>query len=498
MKRMTTCLTLAALVALGVARIGAQAPARGTTAKPPEPPKPPRAMAPLDLVGTWVAVISEDWRWRMVTPPKGDLESVPLNDAGKKLANTWTYQAKPDAETACKPFGAGGIMRIPGRLRFSWADDSTLKLEFDAGTQTRLLKFPPTATTPASAPATAPVKATSAPAAPSWQGTAVATWEYAGASNVDRNGIPTTQGRGSLIGGGGGGGGRGGGGAIDPSRGGSLKVVTNNLKAGYLRKNGAPYSASATITEYYDRLKYPNGDSWLIVRTVVRTHLPHHAVHHQHELQARGERLEVQAVTVRHRPAGRARRGRLLVGPHPSLTRSTARGRAAGPMWSRPARRHQAGTVVSKGRLEAFSDGVIAIIITIMVLELKVPPRQHVVRFGPLVPIFISYVLSFVLIAIYWNNHHHLLQGDQAGEWRGALEQCAPAVLVVADSRHHGVDGRERLRSQYSGALRHRPHPVRAGLHDSRALPAARAPGRTRPLARAIGRDFKGWVSVAL
>jgi len=277
MKRMTTSLTLAALLALGVSRIGAQAPAPATakpqapaapaTAKPPEPPKPPRAMAPLDLVGTWVGVVSEDWRWRMVTPPKGDLESVPLNDAGRKLANTWTYEPKPDAENACKPFGAGGIMRMPGRVRFSWADDSTLKLEFDAGTQTRLLKFAATGATTGSAPAKA-----SAPSAPSWQGTAVATWEYAGASNVDRNGIPTTQGRGSLIGGGGGGGGGGrgrGAAAVDPSRGGSLKVVTTNLKAGYLRKNGAPYSASAVVTEYFDRLKYPNGDVWLIVRTVV-------------------------------------------------------------------------------------------------------------------------------------------------------------------------------------------------------------------------------------
>ncbi len=258
MKRITTSLTLAVLVALGVSRMGAQAPAP-TTAKPPEPPKPPRAMAPLDLVGTWVSVVSEEWRWRMVTPAKGDLESVPLNDAGRKLANTWTYQSKPDAETACKPFGAGSIMRMPGRLRFSWADDSTLKLEFDAGTQTRLLKFAPTG--PATVARTTPAKAT-APSAPSWQGTAVATWEYAGATNVDRNGIPTAQGRGSLIGGAGRG-------AVDPSRGGSLKVVTTNLKAGYLRKNGAPYSAAAVITEYFDRLKYPNGDTWLNVRTVV-------------------------------------------------------------------------------------------------------------------------------------------------------------------------------------------------------------------------------------
>ena len=263
-KRAAPIVVSAAALALAVGALQHASVAVQAQGGPPALPAAQVAAA-ADLTGNWVSVVSEDWRWRMVTPAKGDLESVPLNDAGKKLGNSWTYQAKPDAETACKPFGAGGIMRMPGRLRFSWADDSTLKLEFDAGTQTRLLKFAPPAA-PGAAPATKP---SAAPSAPSWQGTAVATWEYAGASNVDRNGIPTTQGRGSLIGGGGGGGGRGGGGAIDPSRGGSLKVVTNNLKAGYLRKNGAPYSASATITEYYDRLKYPNGDSWLIVRTVV-------------------------------------------------------------------------------------------------------------------------------------------------------------------------------------------------------------------------------------
>lgn len=63
-----------------------------------------------------------------------------------------------------------------------------------------------------------------------------------------------------------------------------------------------------------------------------------------------------------------------------------------------------------KGRLEAFSDGVIAIIITIMVLELKVPHEATLEALRPLCPIFISYILSFVYVGIYWNNHHHLLQ----------------------------------------------------------------------------------------
>jgi uncharacterized membrane protein len=65
---------------------------------------------------------------------------------------------------------------------------------------------------------------------------------------------------------------------------------------------------------------------------------------------------------------------------------------------------------MTKGRLEAFSDGVIAIIITIMVLELKVPHSGELEALRPLIPVFLSYLLSFVFVAIYWNNHHHLLQ----------------------------------------------------------------------------------------
>jgi uncharacterized membrane protein len=66
-----------------------------------------------------------------------------------------------------------------------------------------------------------------------------------------------------------------------------------------------------------------------------------------------------------------------------------------------------------KGRLEAFSDGVVAILITIMVLELKVPNGATLEALAPMCPVFVSYVLSFVFIAIYWNNHHHLLQATQ-------------------------------------------------------------------------------------
>ena len=73
---------------------------------------------------------------------------------------------------------------------------------------------------------------------------------------------------------------------------------------------------------------------------------------------------------------------------------------------------------MSKGRLEAFSDGVIAILITIMVLELHRPEGTSLAALQPLVPVFISYVISFVYLAIYWNNHHHLLQATRVIDGR--------------------------------------------------------------------------------
>ena len=96
---------------------------------------------------------------------------------------------------------------------------------------------------------------------------------------------------------------------------------------------------------------------------------------------------------------------------------------------------------MSKGRLEAFSDGVIAIIITIMVLELKVPHDATWKALAPVAPVFLSYVLSFVFLGIYWSNHHHLLQAVQHVNGGSTVGEPAPAVLVVADSVCHGLDG---------------------------------------------------------
>jgi len=125
-------------------------------------PSGARAEAPVDLTGYWVAVVSEDWRHRMATARKGDYESVPLNAEGRRAADSWDLAADAAADMQCRAFGIGGIMRQPGRLHISWEDDDTLRIDFDAGTQTRLLHFD---------------TAMPAAAAPTWQGHSVAEWE---------------------------------------------------------------------------------------------------------------------------------------------------------------------------------------------------------------------------------------------------------------------------------------------------------------------------------
>ena len=201
----------------------------------------PQAAAPIDLTGWWVSIVTEDWRWRMMTPAKGDYSSLPISTEGRRVADAWD-PAKDEREgNACRSYGAAAIMRVPGRVHIIWQGDSTLKIETDAGTQTRLLRF---SDAPPSGEA-------------SWQGYSTATWEIAGAGN--RGGGP-----------GGPGGGRGGGGAPPAGpRFGSLKVATTRMKPGYLRKNGVPYSENAALTEYFDRHTEANGDEWFTVTTIV-------------------------------------------------------------------------------------------------------------------------------------------------------------------------------------------------------------------------------------
>jgi Endosomal/lysosomal potassium channel TMEM175 len=93
---------------------------------------------------------------------------------------------------------------------------------------------------------------------------------------------------------------------------------------------------------------------------------------------------------------------------------------------------------MSKGRLEAFSDGVIAIL-TIMVLELKVPHGATWAALSPLLPVFLSYVLSFVYLGIYWNNHHHLLHGDRKGPISTVGYASAIPLAFVHQSISHAI-----------------------------------------------------------
>ena len=210
---MKTYSAVAALLMLAVAGAAAQQQQGGAAARPA------RDRAPIDLTGYWVAYVTENWRYRMVTPPKGEYRRIPASRAALPLINAWDPAADERAGEQCKSYGAGNIMSVPGRLHITWQDADTLKIETDAGTQTRLFRF-------------APRGAAAAAAARSWQGESTATWEPA-------------------------------------AGGGSLRVVTSNLRPGYLRKNGVPYSEQATVTEHFDIAPLAGDGKLLLVNTII-------------------------------------------------------------------------------------------------------------------------------------------------------------------------------------------------------------------------------------
>jgi len=177
-------------------------------------PAAAKTAAPIDLSGYWVSLITEDWRFRMITPPKGDYQTVPLTNEARQVADTWNPAADEAAGNQCKAYGAPAIMRLPGRIHVTWQDDNTMRMDTDAGTQTRTFQFG------------AAIKG----AQPSWQGSSMATWEM-------------------------------------PNR--SLKVVTTNMRPGYLRRNGVPYSENAVLTEYFELAPLPNGGQVLLVTAIV-------------------------------------------------------------------------------------------------------------------------------------------------------------------------------------------------------------------------------------
>jgi hypothetical protein len=209
----------------------------------------PRATSPLDLTGYWVSVVTEDWRWRMMTPPKGDAPGVPLSLEGRRVANAWDLAKDNASGNQCKAFGAGGIMRIPGRLHITWENDSTLRIDTDAGRQTRLVHMLSARSMGGGilneAVASKPSQAT-------LQGHSVGMWQ------TRNDGAPVlneeVQGGRAR-------------GPATPSQG-SLKVVTVGMRAGYFRKNGLPYSENAVLTEYFDRHD-DFGSQWFTVLSVL-------------------------------------------------------------------------------------------------------------------------------------------------------------------------------------------------------------------------------------
>jgi hypothetical protein len=209
---------------------------------PAGPPPPARTAAPIDLTGYWVSLIVDEWRFR-VTPQKGDILYMPLNQRARDAANAWDPDKDQAEGNACRAYGAVGVMQRPGRLHMTWDNDNALKLEADAGTQTRVLHFGQ------AAPA-------SERGEPSWQGYSVAEWQVPGRRVILFGDEPAAVGaRGGLT---------------TPTAGpGSLKVVTTNMKPGYLRKNGVPYSANAVLTEYFNVIEGAEHDIYLTVTAMV-------------------------------------------------------------------------------------------------------------------------------------------------------------------------------------------------------------------------------------
>lgn len=234
MSRTAWVLTITAVVGLAAARADAQ---RGNPQ--PAADQTPRAAAPIDVTGYWVSIVTQDWRWRMVTPARGDYRGIPMNADARAAAEAWNPAKDEAAGEQCKSYGAPAILGVPGRLRIRWQDDRTLVVETDAGMQTRLFRF-------------GDPQGTRGPA--SWQGDSAAQWQFS-RPNVPLGLRPAEREPGV---------------APPPiPRGGSLRVVTTNLRPGYLRKNGIPYSADTVLTEHWDLFKRANGEEWLTITTIV-------------------------------------------------------------------------------------------------------------------------------------------------------------------------------------------------------------------------------------
>lgn len=222
------------MVSLASATLSAQ---RGRGGQPAGPPQTARQAAPIDLTGYWVSLIVDEWRFR-VTPQKGDIVYLPLNAQARQIANAWDPDKDQADGNACKAYGAVGVMQRPGRIHITWDGDQALKVETDAGTQTRALRFGP-----------APAQLGEA----SLQGYSAAVWQVNGRPLIDTGGtgfVPINRVQGAT-------------------RGGQLKVTTTNMKPGYLRKNGVPYSDKAVLTEYFTVLPGQQNDSYIALTAML-------------------------------------------------------------------------------------------------------------------------------------------------------------------------------------------------------------------------------------
>jgi hypothetical protein len=194
-----------------------------------KPPATPRAQAPIDATGYWVSLITQNWQYRMVVPGRGEYADIPLNGAAKKFADAWSAAADSSAGKACEAYGAAVLMRNPERLHIVWQDDQTLRVDTDAGLQTRLLRFGPLASQSGA----------------SLQGQSSAQWQ------IDR--VVNTFGAPE--------------GGDNTGHYGSIIVHTDHLLAGLLRKNGVPYGADTRVDEIWDLRSLSPTDHWLTIST---------------------------------------------------------------------------------------------------------------------------------------------------------------------------------------------------------------------------------------
>ena len=182
-----------------------------------QPPQSPKAAALIDLTGYWVSVVTEDWRYRMVTPAPGDYQGVPMTAEARKIADTWDPAKEEASGDVCKSYGAPALLRVPG------APAHHLAGRRDAANGVRCRQ---------------------ADSAFSFRRLEGSRGSADAAGRLD-GGVGARRGRGATDG--------------------SLKVTTSHLKAGFLRKNGVPYSDNTTLTEYFDMIKEPNGDPLMVV-----------------------------------------------------------------------------------------------------------------------------------------------------------------------------------------------------------------------------------------